>query len=68
MKYYVHKLKDAQGDHEVHTEDCKHLPLLKNREYLDDYPSCAPAVQLAKNRGYHPVNGCYWCCNPCHTS
>lgn len=68
MYYYVHTQKDAQGDYEVHTENCSHLPLPQNRELLGAYPDCHSAVIRASMRGYSPVNGCYWCCRACHTS
>ncbi|MBU5412410.1 hypothetical protein [Serratia ureilytica] len=68
MYYYVHTLKDEQGDYEVHTENCASLPLSQNRELLGFFADCETAVSRAKNRGYHPVNGCDWCCRACHTS
>ena len=68
MKYYVHTQTDNQGDHEVHTELCTHLPREQNREYLGNFIGCESAVLVAKNRGYTRVNGCRWCCERCHTS
>lgn len=68
MKYYVHTKTDNQGDHEVHNETCSHLPNVNNRQYLGEFDSCQPAVQAARDAGLSPVNGCYWCCNRCHTS
>lgn len=66
--YYIHTLKDAQGDHEVHIETCTRLPLVTNREHLGNFNHCRDAVSKAKEKGYKPVNGCYWCCRECHTS
>lgn len=68
MKYYVHTQTDAQGDYEVHTERCTHLPSLLYRRELGDFASCEPAVREAKRLGYAPANGCYWCSRACHTS
>jgi hypothetical protein len=66
-KYYVHKYKDPQGDHEVHIEGCSKMPLPENRMYLGEFSNCQDAVREAK-KYYSPVDGCYYCCSPCHTS
>ncbi len=66
--YYVHTLKDAQGDYEVHTENCTKLPSISNREYLGSFTNCRDAVTKARTRGYTPANGCYHCSRECHTS
>ncbi|KGP41741.1 hypothetical protein LR61_21445 [Morganella morganii] len=68
MNYYVHTLKDAQGDYEVHRDGCAHMPSAPNRKSLGSFFTCTAAVQSAKNLGYTPTNGCYWCCRECHTS
>jgi len=66
-KYYVNDKAQANGDHEVHDENCIYLPNYENRKYLGEFSSCAPAVTAAKK--YHGrVNGCKTCCNACHTS
>ncbi|CDM89686.1 hypothetical protein [Xenorhabdus bovienii] len=67
MKYYVHTKTDKQGDHEVHSEGCNHMPLDENRVHLGDFTSCQSAVKEAKRRGYS-ADGCYWCSSECHTS
>lgn len=67
MLYYVNKNKQANGDNEVHTDACKWLPDQDNRYYLGNYSSCQPAVAEAKRLGYK-ANGCYYCCNACHTT
>ncbi len=66
-KYYVNKNAQSNGDHEVHKEGCSYLPLASNRIYLGEFSSCRSAVSAAK-RYYSKVNGCYYCCNACHTS
>lgn len=68
MNYYVHTLKDAQGDYEVHKDGCSHMPIILNRRLLGDFFTCAAAVQAAKSLGYVSANGCYWCSRECHTS
>lgn len=64
--YYVNDNAQANGDHEVHVETCSFLPARTNRTYVGEYSSCSPAVKKARER-WNQVNGCYYCCNPCHT-
>lgn len=67
-------MQEKSGDYEVHTNNCAHGAHEDNKLYLGDYYSCGPAVQEAI-RLYSDqvtklggkINGCYWCCNPCHT-
>lgn len=66
-KYYVNKNAQSNGDHEVHKAGCSYMPNLENRISLGEFHSCGGAVQEAKKH-YHQVNGCYYCCNACHTS
>ena len=66
-KYYVNKNAQSNGDHEVHESGCTYMPNEGNRKYLGDFDSCAPAVREAK-KTYPQSNGCYYCCNPCHTT
>lgn len=65
--YYVNKVKQSNGDHEVHTTGCSYLPAEANRIYLGEFASCTPAVDAAR-RHYTQVNGCIHCCRACHTS
>jgi hypothetical protein len=65
--YYVNKNKDVDGDHEVHESGCKHMPLAENRTYLGEFSSCSGAVTEAK-KTYPTADGCYHCCEACHTS
>ncbi|CAI8858853.1 MULTISPECIES: hypothetical protein [unclassified Chryseobacterium] len=66
-KYYVNKKAQANGDHEVHHENCIYLPSIDNRKYLGQFSSCKDAVREAK-RDYSKANGCKTCSNECHTS
>ncbi|MFC4209909.1 hypothetical protein ACFOWA_01870 [Pedobacter lithocola] len=66
-KYYVNKVAQSNGDHEVHHQDCSFLPALQNRGYLGEFVSCSGAVTAAK-KTYPSANGCYFCSNSCHTS
>lgn len=68
--FYVNKNAQNNGDHEVHetNSDCSHHADLANRHDLGNFSSCKGAVQEAKRLGYKKANGCYYCCNDCHTS
>lgn len=66
-KYYVNKNAQANGDHEVHTDGCDYLPEVYNRIDLGNHTNCVTAVVKAKEH-YAKSNGCYYCCNACHTS
>lgn len=66
MRYYVNKNAQPNGDHEVHTATCTHLPQEAHRLYLGDFTSCAPAVSAAKTH-YRQSNGCYYCSRACNT-
>ncbi len=66
MRYYVNKISQANGDHEVHTLSCSFLPEEGNRIYLGDFSTCTDAVKEAKKH-YAQCNGCYYCSRPCHT-
>ncbi len=65
--YYVNKLKQANGDHEVHESTCSYLPNNQNKEYLGFFNDCKDAVKKAKEK-YPKSNGCYYCSNSCHTT
>ncbi len=64
--YYVNKNEQPTGEHEVHVSSCSYLPSLENRSYLGEFTNCADAVRAAK-RQYANSDGCYYCCNACHT-
>jgi hypothetical protein len=65
-RYYVNKNAQSNGDHEVHKLGCSFMPADENRMYLGDFSSCSSAVSEAK-KTYSKSNGCYYCCNECHT-
>lgn len=65
--YHVNRNAQANGDHEVHENGCGHQPLPQNRMDLGYHSDCHGAVREAK-RTYSAANGCYYCCNACHTS
>ena len=55
--FYVNKNTDAQGNHEVHRENCDYLPRPENREYLGFFSNSYDAVR----------DGCWHCCPESHT-
>ena len=65
--YYVNDNAQNNGDHEVHTDQCSFLPAAANRTYLGYFTNCKQAVGEARKK-HSQVNGCYYCCNPCHTT
>jgi hypothetical protein len=66
-KYFVNKVAQQNGDHEVHKSTCSYLPLENNRQYLGVFGNCNDAVKEAK-KYYHQSNGCFYCSRECHTS
>ena len=64
--YYVNKNTQPTGEHEVHSAECKYLPMLNNRIYLGYFDNCRDAIKEAY-RYYDNVDGCYYCCSLCHT-
>jgi hypothetical protein len=66
MNYYVNKRAQSNGDHEVHEETCRYLPIIENRMYLGNFSNCRDAVSEAK-KSYSTANGCLTCSPSCHT-
>lgn len=63
--YYVNKVAQITGEHEVHTSSCSFLPSSENRIYLGQFYNCDEALNEARKH-YPKVDGCYYCCYPCH--
>lgn len=68
--YILNKNAQPSGEHEVHRNDgsCNYMPLPENRIDLGTHTHCSGAVAVAK-KSYPNANidGCYYCCNSCHT-
>jgi len=63
--YYINRNAQPSGEHEVHTSECTFLPSPENRILLGAFYSCQNAIIEA--RKYYPnVDGCFYCCLPCH--
>lgn len=70
-QYIINKNQQSNGDHEVHdkTNGCSYMPETANQIDLGYHATCDGAVSDAKRRWpQERINGCYYCCNPCHTS
>ncbi len=67
-QYWVNKNAQDNGDHEVHTKGCSHMPLPENRIYLGEFTNCRGAVAKAKQDHFKQSNGCFYCSNDCHTT
>lgn len=71
MPYYIvnTNVQPESGDHEVHEKNstCTHYPEPHNQLDLGFHVSCHSAVREAK-KTYPTADGCYYCCNECHTS
>lgn len=69
--FIINSQQQRNGDHEVHntTKGCSFMPLLSNQVVLGVHATCHGAVAHAKKKWPQPrINGCYYCCNECHTS
>lgn len=66
--YYLNNNSQANGDYEVHTTGCAKFPW-SNNTALGEFHVCWDAVAEAKRlKPTWKINGCYFCCQPCHTS
>ena len=66
-RYFVHKEKHPNEDHEVHKEGCSKMPRDEHRKFLGIFNKCRDALKEAR-RDYQQVNGCKQCIPECHTS
>ena len=64
--YYVNQNAQPTGEHEVHKAGCEYLKKVVKRLTLGDFSNCHDAVREAKKH-YANSDGCYYCCNECHT-
>ena len=69
--FIVNKNAQSNGDHEVHnvTAGCSYMPNSENQVAAGTHLTCAGAVaDVKRNNPKLRINGCYYCCNSCHTS
>jgi hypothetical protein len=62
-KYYVNN----NGDHEVHEENCNRKTSYGSYKDLGYHHNCQSAV-IEAQKTYPTADGCYYCCNECHTT
>ena len=70
-RFIINKNTQANGDNEIHnaTTGCLYMPNSENQIDLGSHGSCREAVAYAKGKWpSNKINGCYYCCTPCHTS
>jgi len=70
-RFVINKKPQANGDHEVHNAStgCSYMPLPENQIDLGTHSTCHGAVAQAKRQWPDSrINGCYYCCNECHTT
>lgn len=70
-RFIINKNAQPNGDHEVHnlTDGCAYMPNPENQIDLGYHSNCYGAVAKAKQEWPNArINGCYYCCNECHTS
>ncbi len=70
-RFIINTNQQANGDFEVHnaTIGCSYMPLNSSQKDLGMHHDCYGAVAYAKYQWPNAkINGCYWCCNACHTS
>jgi hypothetical protein len=60
--YYVSKLEQSNGNHEVHVPRCTYFPDPEERVYLGTFTRCDDAVEAAKKM-FTNSGGCPCCCN-----
>lgn len=63
--YYVCKIPNENGKHEVHKESCPDIPNKEDLILIGIFQICSDAMVEAR-KIYPEVNGCYYCCFPCH--
>jgi hypothetical protein len=70
-RFTMNKNQQDNGDYEVHnsTTGCSYMPNEENQIDLGSHSNCRGAVSLAKiSWPDKRINGCYYCCNECHTT
>lgn len=63
--YYVNKVAQPTGEHEVHNSSCSFLPSLENRILLGYFSNSKDALMEAK-KYFSNVDGCFFCCPESH--
>lgn len=67
VRYYVNRVAQPSGDHEVHLEDCFLRTSPENRVDLGVFAAAAAALAAAREAGFPHVDGCRFCLPTSHT-
>lgn len=66
-KYILNLNNQKTGEHELHTENCNHIPKPENRIVIGSFENCKKALQEAEKRFPNKtIDGCKFCCPECH--
>ncbi len=65
-EYFVNDKPQRKSSREVHTADCKWLLYAESKTSLGEHDSCEGAMKAAENIYPGEVDGCFFCCFPCH--
>jgi len=63
----MNKNAHNSADHEVHVVGCEHGPNEENQISLGTHATCHGAMLVATKINEN-ADGCFYCCNACHTS
>ncbi|TMP49496.1 hypothetical protein CWB79_20230 [Pseudoalteromonas sp. S1649] len=69
--FVINQNSQSNGDHEVHNKSigCSYMPNPEKQVSLGYHNSCSSAISAAKSKWpQNKINGCFYCCNACHTS
>ncbi|MFM2292015.1 MAG: hypothetical protein RIS29_1828 [Bacteroidota bacterium] len=64
--YYLSKQARDNGDHEIHKQGCRYMPLERYVQALGQFTHSVEALKEAKEL-FPQANGCFYCCFHCHT-
>ena len=64
--YFVTDTPQRGKPREVHTEECKWLLYAESKTDLGEHESCEGAFAAAQQIYPGEVDGCFFCCFPCH--
>lgn len=66
--YYYDTNTDVNNITEVHKEGCSRMPDDFHRVAIERFSNCHDAISKAKEEyPWKNFDGCYYCCNECHT-
>jgi hypothetical protein len=66
VSYYVNRVAQPNGDHELHVDDCFLRTSERNRVQLGEFTSPADAAAAAREAGFATIDGCRFCLPTLH--